>query len=407
VLRAGIDKRLASAVCVAQVWWADSETHKQEYPMPRRRFQWTAPFAVPVLLSLALLATACSDPEASKPAVKDTAVQEDSTATDAVAETDAADVAVGSDVAEQPDTAGQSDATADNGINVLPPKKPDGALSVLSYNVMCSFCVFKDNPEFESPWAVRVPWLRDVLTRADADLVGIQELQAVLKDDTGKSEMAQLFPPESGYDYAYYKLQPGDDYLDDYPDPAVAWKKDRFTKLQEGWYWLSPTPDVSFSTGFAKTQFPRLVFWVKLKDKLKNRDLYLASTHFDNNYPSQEKSAPLSHERIGVLTKDAPVIFTGDFNAGPKSIAYGLLVGPNAHGAQWLDAEVVAKNRSIVHNQAQAPTWDGLEQIDHVFLAGDVTFAVDWWGIDLWRYGKMVQPPSDHNGAYITYVDWP
>jgi hypothetical protein len=87
--------------------------------------------------------------------------------------------------------------------------------------------------------AVRVPWLRDVLTRADADLVGIQELQSVLKDDTGKSEMAQLFPPESGYDYAYYKLQPGDDYLDDYPDPVVAWKKDRFTKLQEGWYWLS------------------------------------------------------------------------------------------------------------------------------------------------------------------------
>jgi hypothetical protein len=66
VLRAGIDKRLASAVCVAQVWWADSETHKQEYPMPSRRFQWTAPFAVSVLLALALLVTRLQRPRSQQ-----------------------------------------------------------------------------------------------------------------------------------------------------------------------------------------------------------------------------------------------------------------------------------------------------------------------------------------------------
>lgn len=352
--------------------------------------------------ALCLLAS-CGDDDA--PAAKVDASAD--AATDAAAGSDsAADDTAASDTAagDAADDAG-SDASAPQG--VLPPKKPDGALSVLTYNVMCSFCVFQDHPSYVSQWAPRVPWLRDALSRADADLVGIQELQAVIKHDSGLSEMAQLFPPESGYDYAFYKLKPEDNYLDDYPDPVVAWKKARFDKLEEGWFWLSPTPDVAFSTGFAKTQFPRLVFWVKLQDKLRNRPLYLASTHFDNNTPSQKLSAPLSHERMSPLAKDAPLIFTGDFNSSPKSEAYALLVGPNAHGSQWIDAEVAAKSRSIVHNQPSEPSWDGLEQIDHVFLAGDVTFTVDWWGIDLWRYGEQAQPPSDHDGAYLTYIDWP
>ncbi len=356
-------------------------------------------FVLAILLALASLPACGSDPA---PAATDAKTSGDSVA-DSAADSGSAD-------ASPTDTA-PVDAAADVSPAVkpvLPPAKPADALVVLTYNVMCSFCINSDHMDWDQKWLDRVPWLRDVFMRMDADLMGIQELQATLPTKTGKPEAEELFGENSPWAYAYHHATPTNAEDHDYPDALVAWKKDRFDKLEQGEFWLSPTPDVPLSWGLAgKAQFARLVLWVKLHDKVANRDLYFASTHFDNNAPSQEKSSPIALERLGPLTKNAPLIVTGDFNSNPSTKAYALLVaGQENVSPPWQDTFVAAKTWSMVHNQPSAPAYDPQTRIDHIFVVGPKA-TVAWWGIDFWRYGEKFQAPSDHDGAIVSYIQLP
>lgn len=317
------------------------------------------------------------------------------------------DAAAASDAGATTDADALPDIAADATPLSLPAKKPDAALAILSYNVMCSFCMNSSHPEWDQKWEQRVPMLRDVITRLDPDLMGLQELQAIIPTKSGKPEIEELLGAETPYVWFYHHASATDAEDKDYPDALVAWKKARFDKLEDGVFWLSPTPDKAMSWGLAgKAQFPRLMVWVKLHDKQRNRDLFFASTHFDNSAPSQEKSSPIALERLGPKTQVAPLLVTGDFNSEPADKAYKLLVaGQTGVSPPWQDSFVLAKSWGIVHNQPSKPAWDPQTRIDHIFLAG-AQFAVSWWGLDLWRYGEKFQAPSDHDGAMLTYVDW-
>lgn len=280
-------------------------------------------------------------------------------------------------------------------------------VTVMTYNFMCSFCVNTGHDDWDHAWTARVPWLHDVLVRHDADLVGLQEAQGV--GDPNPNEIEQLIRPESTYDYYYYHWVAGDPLEFDYPDAAVLWRKARFDKLAAGQFWLSPTPDVAFSSGFAKggAQFPRVVVWVLLHDKKTNKDFYFANSHFDNNAPSQTLSAPLSLDVFGKMAVQHPVIFVGDFNSKPATYAYKILTqGVDGKGFHFQNALDLAKISGPLTNVAPLPDEaQHLEVIDHVFLGG-ATFDVTWWVQDFWRYGKLLQAPSDHDGAIVTSVRW-
>lgn len=296
--------------------------------------------------------------------------------------------------------------TASGPMPSVPPPKPKDALTVMTYNVMCSFCMNSDHPDWEQSWAARLPWLRDVFKRFDPDLMGLQEMQAQLPTEGDVPEVDQLILPGKAYDYYHFHYKKGDDVENDYPDATVLWKKARFDKLGEAVIWLSPTPDKPYSTGFAKIQFGRVMVWVKLHDKVKNRDFWFASTHFDNNAPSQKLSAPLVLEKLGTLASELPLVATGDYNANPAHEAFKLLTAGTATAPPWQDTFELAKAWSLVHNQDKAPMWDPKTRIDHIFVAGKPQFTVAWWGMDLWLYGAKKQAPSDHDGAIVAYVDW-
>lgn len=352
----------------------------------------------PVVFALLLIAVACAE---SKTAATPADAQSPADASSS------AEIQASKDSAASAD--GQAAADAVPASWSLPPSKPAGALTVLTYNVMCSFCVNSSHPEWQQKWADRLPWLQDVFVRFDPDLMGLQELQDQVPPPGGITEVDQILGQNSPYAAHYYKHQPGDDLPGDYPDATLFWKKARFDKIGDGVVWLSPTPDKSFSIGFGKSfQFPRLMIWVKLHDKVANRDLYFANTHFDNNAPSQEKSSPLVMKTLGPLTKDAPLIATGDYNADTTHVAYKLLTaGQPPDSPPWQDAFALAKKWTIVHNQDSQPAYAEKARIDHIFLVSPTAkFQVAWWGIDLWLYGPMHQAPSDHDGAIVAYVEW-
>jgi endonuclease/exonuclease/phosphatase family metal-dependent hydrolase len=286
-------------------------------------------------------------------------------------------------------------------------------LRVMTYNVMCSFCTFQDHPEWVHAWESRLPWLRDVITRHEPDLIGLQELQALTVPAGEPSEIEQLTLPQDLYGAVWYRKQPQDPIQADYPDAAVLYRKDRFTKLDEGFFWLGPTPDQGYGAGFAnKATFPRLVAWALLHDTAGARDLYVASTHFDNNSPNQELSAPLVLERLGPLAAQHPVVFVGDFNSKPDSLAYAILAtgkgaqpGQPGQGFHFQNAFDLATKWAAVTNGDQPATYDPQQRIDHFWLAG-APFQVAAWTVDLWTYGTPAQAPSDHD-AMVTDLVWP
>lgn len=256
-------------------------------------------------------------------------------------------------------------------------------LTVMTYNVLCSFC----NPREYDPWAERLPYFGDIFRRYDADLIGLQELTPL------NDEVADILEQVPGYGAVYYA--PTGDGMLPYPDALILYRTSRFNVLESGEYWLSPTPDTPLTTGFAPPQFPRLVVWARLFDREADREIFFANTHFDNNSPSQERSAPLLLGRTAPFADDLPVVVVGDFNSRPPSTAYRTLTGDLSTGVTLADTFDPDAWR-MVTNKSPAPSYDTNDRIDHIFVAGDADWTVTDWVVDLSVYGAKGRYPSDH-----------
>ncbi len=263
------------------------------------------------------------------------------------------------------------------------PPGPPTPFSVMTFNVLCSLC---QKPEHES-WSKRLAYFEDIFARYEPDLIGLQEL-------TLQVDVDQILALRPGFAAAFHN--PPEARVP-YPDAAVLYRESRFEKLSEGDYWLSPTPDKPNSTGFAKRQIPRLVYWVELRDRESRRSLYFASTHFDNNSPSQEMSAPLVLERTTPWTQKMPVILVGDFNSQADDEAFQLLTtGANGFPPLY-DTQPLASVWEVRHNQATAPAYALEDRIDYIFVSPNpATWHVERWDVDLYTYGASELYPSDH-----------
>ncbi len=265
--------------------------------------------------------------------------------------------------------------------------EPPRPLTVMTYNVMCSFC-----DQGYDRWEQRLPYLGDTFTRYDADLYGLQELTPL----AGEVEQIQALLPD--HDPVFY----GPEGEVRYPDALIMFRRSRFELLEEGSYWLSPTPDVAKSTGFAKPQLARLVVWAKLRDRAGGRELYFATTHFDNNQPSQAMSAPLVKERTAPFEERMPVVVVGDFNSKPSTEAFQTLTG-DAGGFRFVDSQSIAEQWSVGGNQQPKPDYELADRIDHIFVAGQgVAWKATSWVVDLSTYGPNQLPPSDHYSMTAT-----
>jgi len=271
-----------------------------------------------------------------------------------------------------------------------PPESTSATVKVMTFNILCSFCA-KDGYD---KWAQRLPHLQALIKRHDADLIGMQE-QFVTNPDGG--EITALVATHPVYEAIYYKAKEGEPF--DYPDATIYYRRERFEAREHGFFWLSPTPDTPFSKGFADGgQLYRLVAWTRLYDKTSRREFVFATTHFDNNPPSQEKSVPLVLQRLGPMAKTLPLIFVGDYNSKPSSKAYKILTeGIDGKGFKLQNSfDLVGPDKwRAASDVTPPPAYDTTQRIDHIFVAGG-TFQVSDWVVDLTRYGEKKRRPSDH-----------
>lgn len=247
-------------------------------------------------------------------------------------------------------------------------------LTVMSYNLR--FAGAK-GPE---AWSLRRPIMKACLERHAPDLMGTQEgLAAQLAD------LRADLP-------AYAMLGQGRDGGEKGEFMAVFYRRERFEALASGDYWLSDTPEAVGSRSWGN-QLPRMVTWVRLRDRSDGREFLFVNTHFDHqSQPSREQSAGLLRRKIAGFNPSLPVLVTGDFNA---------VAGANpAYATLTSDGFLIDLFRAAPRRRnAELNTFNGFkpavrngEHIDWVLGRGswEVTEAeVSEFGVD-GRY------PSDH-----------
>lgn len=171
---------------------------------------------------------------------------------------------------------------------------------------------------------------------------------------------------------------------------AVFYRKDRFTLLKNGDFWLSETPDQP-SKGWDATCCNRICSWVQLTDKTSGKSFYFFSAHFDHQGTiARVESSKLILQRINSIAGNEPVIFVGDLNGDQQSEWY-----KNIDTADFLDDTF----KQVTFPYAGNGTFNAFGKniqtpgvIDHIFVSKH--FIVKRWGILSDSYQGRY--PSDH-----------
>lgn len=228
-------------------------------------------------------------------------------------------------------------------------------LTVVSFNVLVDF----SREEGVPAWKDRKDLCLEALKKVDPDLIGFQE--------TSPLQVKFFQEGLPGYKSHAYK---------GYPDALLFYRESAFEELEQGHWWLSPTPE-KVTTGFGNT-LPRLVVWVKLKHKASGRELLFFNTHFDNSMPSQIKMAALCQEQFKrFYDLKLPMIFTGDFNTDQKRGDY-----PTLTSNDWHDAYLASDKASADGRDDNVGTHERGTRIDHIFYHGEGMKAVSWQRIE-------------------------
>jgi endonuclease/exonuclease/phosphatase family metal-dependent hydrolase len=107
----------------------------------------------------------------------------------------------------------------------------------------------------------------------------------------------------------------------------VFYNTARFEYLADSTFWLSKTPGKAGSKAW-NSSLPRIVSWVKLKDKNSGKTIYYFNTHFAHDSDTARiMSARLLLREIRRIAGRERFILTGDFNTNPETRAYSVLTG--------------------------------------------------------------------------------
>jgi len=254
----------------------------------------------------------------------------------------------------------------------------DRRLRVLSFNVRFD----TDDDGGDRAWRERRGVAASVVRFHRPDVVGLQEPLAHQFED-----VRERVP---GYEWTGVGRVDGAGAGEFGP---IGVRADRFETLSDGAFWLSETPSVPGSVGWDAAH-PRLVTWLRVRDRRTDVAFVAANTHFDHyGRRARERSAALVRDRLHDLAGDDPVVLIGDLNCSPDALPVSILTDPEGPGRRLVETEEASTWPR--HGPAATFDWfagDPDRRIDYVLVSPDVT--VHQFGvIDDRRDGQL---PSDH-----------
>lgn len=248
------------------------------------------------------------------------------------------------------------------------------SLRVATFNLR-----FDNKNDSGNLWIDRMKPVANLIRFHDFDIVGVQEALVNQLNDVSNAL------PE----YALYG-KGRDDGKTGGEHSSIFFKKDKYTLLNKGDFWLSETPNVP-GKGWDVTCCNRITSWVYLQDKKSGKKFYVFNTHYDHQGQiARRESSKLILSKIKAIAGKDPAILTGDFNADRNSEPYQLLKNSALLHDSYHDVKYPYENNSSFNNFGRSIKQEGV--IDHIFLTNQLKAFK--WGILTDTY--MGKYPSDH-----------
>jgi endonuclease/exonuclease/phosphatase family metal-dependent hydrolase len=251
-------------------------------------------------------------------------------------------------------------------------------IKVMSFNIR-----YGDAKDGTNNWQLRKELVLQTIKVFDPDLLGMQEVL----DYQGEYLRTNL----TGY--GFYGVGREDGVRKGEFAP-VMFKTNRFEALKYGHFWLSETPEVAGSKSW-DSSLPRICTWVLLKDKLADKTIFYANTHFDHiGKVARVESAKLIRKRFAEFEQKYPIILTGDFNSTEDTDAYKIIIQGEDGKNKWIDSFRVT-NPVKTPFERSSHGWKGTREgsrIDWIIHSPDfvtLNSMIDYTS-DQGRY------PSDH-----------
>lgn len=273
-------------------------------------------------------------------------------------------------------------------------------ISILLLVLFCSSCSLQINlrlitwnirldtsADGVNQWSNRKQKVATLFQKHDPDIFGVQEaLHSQMTD------LESLLPA-----YDYYGVG-RDDGKTAGEYSAIFYKKEKFTLLQSGTFWLSETPEVPGSKSW-DAAITRICSWGKFQEKITGKHFFVFNTHFDHlGETARLESMKLIREKIRAIAKDALFVLMGDFNFEPSAAPYQVVndtISWNIRDS-YLTAE---KNEAV-----QPCTWTGFRvenaecaRIDYIFIPEKI--KVKTYNIIGENDGRYF--PSDHHPVVV------
>lgn len=231
-------------------------------------------------------------------------------------------------------------------------------LNIMSYNIRY------DNPEDSlNNWQYRKDVAAKIIKTKDIDIVGTQEVL--------HNQLVDLQERLSEYTAIGVGRQDGKEQGE---YSALFYKKDRFTEVSSGYFWLSETPEVAGSKGWDGA-CERIATWAILKDKETGKEVFAINTHLDHvGKIARQEGVTLLLTKAAELSRGLPIIMTGDFNATPDSDVIKHVTNTSLK-EHLTNAKTIAKEFSgtewTFHDFGKIPL-DKRDYIDYIFVSNNI-----------------------------------
>jgi endonuclease/exonuclease/phosphatase family metal-dependent hydrolase len=188
-------------------------------------------------------------------------------------------------------------------------------MKVLTCNVRC--LTAKDGP---NQWQYRKELCCGILRAQAPEIFCCQEMSA-----QHHADLAAAFPEYDSYGLA-------DAATGRNPTNAIFFRREAFTRLSAGGYWLSEQPHVPGSKSW-DSNCVRLANWVRLVERASGVEFRVVNTHLDHlGQTARENQARIVNEDALAYPADYPQILTGDMNVDATNAVIGLF-----QSAGWAD----------------------------------------------------------------------
>lgn len=251
----------------------------------------------------------------------------------------------------------------------------------LELNVM-TFNIRLDVPSDSlNSWQYRKDNAAEIVRMNDVDILGMQEVLLNQMNDL-KERLPQ-----------YTTIGVGrEDGADKGEFSPIFYKKDRFSAIESGTFWVSETPEVAGSKGW-DASYIRVATWAILKEKATGKEIFAINTHLDNDgLIARKEGGNLLLKKAEELGKGLPIVLTGDFNDTPQSEAIKNITDASKTN-HLLDSKTIALKASgtdwTFHNfgrlaESERPL------IDYIFVSKQI------------KVQDYVVLPDTLNGTFVS-----